>query len=56
VDLRSSGGLVRAIGRLARRPTADAVVSGRVQAALVRLLGVQPLRARDSREPLTPSR
>jgi hypothetical protein len=56
VDLRNSGGLVQAIGRLARRPTGDAAVSGPLQAALVRLLGVRPVRAPDRRAPLTPSR
>jgi glycosyltransferase involved in cell wall biosynthesis len=43
VDLRQRGGLVRAMVRLARRPTAEAAVSGRLQAGLVRLLGVRPV-------------
>jgi Glycosyl transferase family 2 len=49
VDLRHGGSRVRAFMQLARRPTAEAAVPGRVQAGLVRLLGIHPLRARDSR-------
>jgi glycosyltransferase involved in cell wall biosynthesis len=45
VDLRGSGGSGRAIVRLARRPTAHAAVTSRLQAGLVRLLGIQPVRA-----------
>jgi hypothetical protein len=45
VDLRDGGGLFRAITQLARRPTAQAAVSSSLQSALVRLLGIQPVRA-----------
>jgi glycosyltransferase involved in cell wall biosynthesis len=43
VDLRIQG-RVRALARLAARPTAEAAVSGRLQATAVRLLGIHPVR------------
>ncbi len=43
VDLSTTGSL-RAITRLARRPSAAAMVSSRPQAALVRLAGTRPVR------------
>jgi glycosyltransferase involved in cell wall biosynthesis len=42
VDLRDAG-LLSAIVELARRPTAEAAVSGSLQRVLVRLLGIRPL-------------
>jgi glycosyltransferase involved in cell wall biosynthesis len=43
VDLRDGGRPVRAMAQLARRPTAEAAVAGRVQGAVVRLLGIHPM-------------
>lgn len=42
VDLRHAG-LLLAIAELARRPTAEAAVSGSLQRLLVRMLGIRPL-------------
>jgi hypothetical protein len=47
VDLRDRGNLLAALVQLARRPTAEAAVTGRRQAALVRLLGIRPMRPTD---------
>jgi hypothetical protein len=44
VDLRDRGSLLAALVQLAPRPTAEAAVTGRRQAALVRLLGIRPVR------------
>ncbi len=44
IDLSTTGDL-RAFARLARRPSASALVGSRIQAALVRLAGVRPIRA-----------
>jgi hypothetical protein len=46
VDL-STAGPVEAFLRLLRRPSAVAVVSSSVQAALARVAGVRPVRASD---------
>jgi hypothetical protein len=50
VDL-SGLALPRALVRLARRPTAEAVVGGPAAAAAVRALGVRPSRAQAPRRP-----